>query len=199
VFYNFEKGTAFGGKYGSNLSINFSNYSGPKTKDELFSFGGEKFFHDLNIEWKKKWTDKWNTVLLYQNLFYNKTVIEGGLYNNIKANSVVLNTTHRFTRTRSLRFELQHLATKQDHGNWAAALAELNFAPSWSASLGDLYNYGETSIHYPFLGGSYSKGGTRFSLSYGRQRAGLFCVGGVCRFVPASTGITATLTTTFNN
>ncbi|HML86108.1 MAG TPA: DUF6029 family protein [Bacteroidales bacterium] len=34
-------------------------------------------------------------------------------------------------------------------------------------------------------------------MSYGRQREGLLCVGGVCRQVPAATGFTLTLTTSF--
>jgi hypothetical protein len=44
-----------------------------------------------------------------------------------------------------------------------------------------------------------NKQSTRFSLAFGKQRAGLFCVGGVCRFVPAAFGFTASLTTTFSN
>lgn len=61
-----------------------------------------------------------------------------------------------------------------------------------------MYNYGnDDQIHYYNFGGSYSKGSTRFSLGYGRQRAGLICVGGVCRFVPQNTGLTMTLTTNF--
>jgi hypothetical protein len=56
-----------------------------------------------------------------------------------------------------------------------------------------------TDVHYYNFGTSYTQNATRFSLGYGRQRAGLFCVGGVCRFVPASYGFTATLTTSFAN
>lgn len=102
-------------------------------------------------------------------------------------------------KKKAFRFELQHLATRQDRGNWAAVLTEFSFAPKWIFYLSDLYNYDLTGTHYAVIGGSYSKGGTRFGLSYGRQRAGLFCAGGVCRFVPAATGITATLTTTFHD
>jgi hypothetical protein len=43
----------------------------------------------------------------------------------------------------------------------------------------------------------YIKGSTRFTVSYGRQRAGLFCVGGVCRFVPANNGLTLSFTQSF--
>jgi len=34
-------------------------------------------------------------------------------------------------------------------------------------------------------------------LMYGKQREGIFCVGGVCRNVPASNGVTLTITSSF--
>ena len=199
MFYNAPKGSGIGGKHGSQFSLNFSHYGSHEDADKLFSVGDTKYFHDLNIEWKKKWSEKWTTVLLYQNLFYNRLVIEGEPLPDVKTNTVVLNTIYKYAKKKAFRFELQHLATKEDRGNWAAALTEFTFAPKWSFYVSDLYNYGKTDTHYYNVGGNYTQGGTRFGLSFGRQRAGLFCVGGVCRYVPAATGLTATLTTTFNN
>ena len=40
-------------------------------------------------------------------------------------------------------------------------------------------------------------GGTRLMIGWARQRAGLLCVGGVCRFVPASNGVTLTISSRF--
>jgi hypothetical protein len=34
-------------------------------------------------------------------------------------------------------------------------------------------------------------------MSYGKQRAGIFCVGGVCRNVPASNGFAISITSSF--
>ncbi len=183
----------------SRFSLNFSHYRSPGNPSAFISFSTNKYFQDLSIDWKKKWSSKWNTTLSYHNLFYNKSVVEGGIYENINANIIVLNTLYRYDKQKSLRFELQNLFSQQDNGNWFAAVTEFGFVPNWSFYLSDLYNYGVTKIHYSTLGGSYTKKGSRFSLNYGRQRAGLFCVGGICRFVPASTALTATLTTTFNN
>jgi len=194
LFYNFSKKPS----KSSKLALNFSHYRSLDDPNNILSFGDEKYFQDLNVEWKKKWNSKWNTILAFHNVFHNKSVIEGGVYDNIKANIVLLNATYKYAKTKSFRFELQHLSTEQDNGNWAAAVAEFSFAPKWIVYVSDLYNYGKTDLHYPVVGGSYSKSGTRFGLSYGRQRAGLLCVGGVCRFVPAASGLTATLTTTFN-
>jgi len=62
-------------------------------------------------------------------------------------------------------------------------------------------NYGNPveskRIHYPIITCGYIKDATRFTVSYGRQRAGLFCVGGVCRFVPANNGLTFSFTQSF--
>jgi hypothetical protein len=52
-------------------------------------------------------------------------------------------------------------------------------------------------IHYPITSIGYIRGGSRISMSYGRQRAGIFCVGGVCRVVPAANGLTLSITSTF--
>lgn len=183
----------------SKLAVNYSHYQSLKDMNNIFSFGKVKYFQDANIEWKKKWNDKLHSTVGYHYVYHNKSIIEGGLYDTVKAHIVVTNTIFKYAKLRSFRLQLEHLYTKEDFGNWAAAVVELGFAPHWTFYLSDLYNYGVTDIHYPNIGGSYATGGTRFGLSYGRQRAGLFCVGGVCRFVPAASGITATLTTTFNN
>ena len=60
-----------------------------------------------------------------------------------------------------------------------------------------MYNAGLTGKHYYNVGASYSKGNTRVQLSYGRNRAGFVCSGGVCRYSPAYTGINLLLTTSF--
>ncbi len=181
----------------SRLTLNVSHYGG-LDNNNVFMPGKQTYYNDASINWRKTWNEKWITDLSYYNLLYNKTVVEGGIYPNIYANIVVVNTLYKYSKHNSFRYELQNLFTKQDNGNWAAALTEFGFAPTYTVFLSDLYNYGVTKIHYPNVGGSYSKAGTRFSVSYGRQRAGLFCVGGVCRYVPATTGITLTLTSTFN-
>lgn len=195
IFYQIE-GTK---KQPSRISVNFAQYRALNNKKELLSISNNRYFSDLNIEWKKKWSNKWNTTLAYHNVFYNRSVIEGGIYENTNANIFIMNNLFKYARNKSFRFELQALFSRQDNGSWAAAVTEFGFAPAWNFYLSDLYNYGVLDTHYPNIGGSYTKNGARFSLGYGRQRAGLICVGGVCRFVPAATGFTATLTKTFNN
>ena len=197
AFLNVGKVSIKDSKYGSDINLNLSWFSGSGTSSGLISFGND-YFRDASIEWKKKWNKQLKTTLQVQYLYYNKSVIEGGLHDNITAGTVAINTIYNFTETGSLHFELQHLYTENDLKNWAATLVEVSFAPKWSFFVSDLYNYGKTDIHYPNVGGYYSAGGSRFGLSYGRQRAGLYCLGGVCRYVPAATGLTITFITTFN-
>ena len=97
--------------------------------------------------------------------------------------------------------EMQGLFTKEDKGDWAALMLEYTVSPTWFFSVQDEFNYGnpvsEDQIHYYNFSFGYNEGSNRISLRYGRQREGLLCVGGVCRYVPASTGLTITLTSSF--
>lgn len=183
----------------SKLSVNYSQYAALKTTGKLLGEGDTKYFRDGSLEWKKKWNARWQSIVAYHYVYYNKSVVEGGNYENIKSHIGLANILYKYAPKKSVRVELQHLYTAEDKGNWAAAVTEFTFAPMWSVYLSDLYNYGKTDVHYYNFGGSVVKDAARFSLAYGRQRAGLFCVGGVCRFVPAASGFTAALTVTFNN
>ena len=102
---------------------------------------------------------------------------------------------------KSIRFELQNLQTKQDQQNWAEALVEYTFNTHWFAAVLDQYNYGNNIVsdrfHYYSGTVGYIKDGTRITLGYGKQRQGIFCVGGICREVPASNGVTLSITTSF--
>ena len=91
--------------------------------------------------------------------------------------------------------ELQYLTTKEDQKDWMAALLEINFAPAWSIYGSDMYNHGKDKIHYYNVGASYAKSRTRIALSYGRNKEGYVCSGGVCRTIPKYTGANPTITT----
>jgi hypothetical protein len=113
----------------------------------------------------------------------------------------VLDVTYKFDSRNSLRAELQGLFTKEDDGDWLALMLEYNVSPTWFFSIQDEFNYGnpvdDKQVHYYNVSFGYTQKSNRFSLRYGRQREGLLCVGGVCRYVPASTGLTLTITSSF--
>ena len=95
-----------------------------------------------------------------------------------------------------MRTELQHMWNKFEEKNWAAALAEYSYG-KFSFFATDLTDYQTAKIHYYNLGGSYSANAQRFMVSFSKQRAGLLCVGGVCRYVPSYMGFTLSYTYNF--
>ena len=78
---------------------------------------------------------------------------------------------------------------------------EYTLAPHWSMSIMNQYNAGHLDpkkrLHYPMGSVAYNLGNHRFMLSGGRQRAGILCIGGICRAVPAATGVTLSYIGTF--
>jgi Family of unknown function (DUF6029) len=92
-------------------------------------------------------------------------------------------------------------ATAVDKGDWGTLLVEYTFNSHWYVSVMDQWNFGnphtDERAHHPYLTVGYVRGATRLTAAYGRQRAGLFCVGGVCRPVPASNGFTLQFTQSF--
>ena len=205
LYYFLEKESFFGGEYGTNIAINGSfwnnldgdfNYENQDYNTTLFGFG-EKYFSELSFEIRKKWSPKLDNIFLYVNQYYNKRLVEETI-GEAKSNVFVLESTFRINENKSLRLELQHLSTKDDMKNWAAFALEYNLSSAVSLYISDMYNYQspkeENKIHYYNVGGSFNKGINRFSVNYGRQRGGLICNGGICRYVPESTGFSLTIT-----
>ena len=208
LYYFIEQETFLGGKYGTNLAINASiwnnldgtyDFSNQNYETDLFGFG-EKYFSEISFEIRKKWSPKFDNILLYVNQYYNKRLVEETT-SEVKSNIFVLENTYKINDNKSLRLELQHLSTKDDTKNWSAFGLEYNLSSAVSLYVTDLYNYQnpvkEKKIHYYNFGGSYSKGINRYTVNYGRQRGGLVCTGGICRYVPESTGLSFSITTSF--
>ena len=206
LYYTFKRKTALGGKYGTKLALNMSRWHGLNaTFDHQrqiyradFLKPGTLYFQDINLEIRKKISPKIRTVVSLIDLKYNKPKLEfEGEF--VHAHIFVADLEFKLAQKRSARLELQHLDTKNDMKNWAAILMEYNFNHHFNIYAGDMYNYGNDlkKIHYFNFGTTYTKSGTRLSLAYGRQRGGLLCVGGVCRYVPSSKGVTASLSLSF--
>lgn len=215
IFYKWKKGSKLGGKYWTKLTVNYSTaYALDSTlitgADSLDGYTTNFFspdldgmyYSDINVELRKKLSEKWELALTYFNEAFNIEVVQGkpdkpAIYYDL----IVLEGLCQMTDANSIRFELQHLSTKQDHGNWITGVAELTFSPHWSITAMDQYNYGggvdTDEIHYPLGAVVYTRGANRFQMGYGRQRAGIFCVGGVCRQVPAASGLSFSIASTF--
>ncbi|MDA3944199.1 MAG: DUF6029 family protein [Bacteroidetes bacterium] len=217
--YKIPKGSKLGGKYGTGVAVNFSqvndivrnpiNDTTPVNsqgtlgyESDFFKVSDHIFFRDLNIEINKKFSRKWKAVVQYMNLYYDIATIEGHAGEEpVKANIGLVDVTYNISNRNSLRLELQGLFTEQDDGDWAAAMLEYTIAPTWFFTIADQYNYGHPDKsqqnHYYTFSLGYVKQASRIALTYGRQSEGVICIGGVCRQVPASSGLTISLSTSF--
>ena len=215
LIYKIKKKTALGGKYGTTIAVNYSvvhNIDTTWLNDDLgarqgyetnfFGFGDRKYFSDFNIEISRKFNKKFKAKLTYINFIYDMEIVQGlGGKPVVYADIVVADLLYKFNRKTALRVELQSLTTQQDQGNWATIVAEFTRSPHWVIGLINQYNYGNSDkdlrLQYPFATVTYVKNANRLTLAYGRQRAGIFCVGGVCRVVPASNGMSVGITSSF--
>lgn len=211
MYYNIKKDTPLGGKYGTKLALNASywaslsgDYDFNNLSYDVDYFGfGEKYFSDISLEVRKKWSSKWNTIFYYVNQYYNQRAIEDNFSGEqIQTNILAFESMHKLGgKGKSLRLVAQKLWSNSDNHDWIGGVVEYNFNTKFSIYANDIYNSGDDSdtskVHYYNFGGSYTKGASRFSLNYGRQRAGLVCVGGVCRFVPEATGLSASFLYSF--
>ena len=215
--YKIKKGTLLGGKYGVGILANFSNaysiHKSPINEDtaigesgtlgytsDFFKVGDDKYFQEYSLEISKKINRKLKLIGTYLNTHYNSNFIVGyGNYGMIKAGIWILETQYKLKPKHSLRTEFQHLKTAQHEGNWAMGLVEYSVSPHYFIAIQNLYNYGNkiNKTHYPNISAGYTKNTTRFALGYGKQREGIFCVGGVCRNVPKSNGFSLSITSSF--
>ena len=193
VFYNFRRGTALGGKRGMKVHANFATYYTLSKEGSMDP--GNLLFRDLSVDVEKQWTKEFKSVILWSMQEYSTSY--GANRNTRLQNIIVADLLYKFTPSFSTRLELQYLVTHEDQKDWMAALLEVSFAPSWSIYVSDMYNHGSTKLHYYNGGVSYSKSRTRVALGYGRFKDGYICSGGVCRTVPAYTGLNITMTTSF--
>ena len=193
VYYNVARRTKLGGKRGMKLGLNYSTYW--SLAADCSAKADNLLWQSINFTLEKQITRKFKLNFLYSFQEYNDS---HGVNNYTwKTNIFVADMLYKWTPTLSTRLELQYLLSKDDDKDWMAALAEVNFAPHWSIYVSDMYNHGKTNLHYYNAGVSYTKSRTRIQLSYGRNRAGVVCSGGVCRNIPAYTGANLMITTSF--
>jgi hypothetical protein len=165
-------------------------------------WGKEAYYQDFNVELRKKFTDKFKVIITYMYLYYNLAVVQGHIgQNNVSAHIGVLDLNYKINKKHNVRMELQHLYAQRDRQSWATAVIEYSVSPHYFFAVMDQYNYGndivKDRLNYPYSTVGYTRGNNRIAIGYGKQRAGLFCVGGVCRPVPASNGFTINISSTF--
>mgnify|MGYP001675312763 FL=1 len=198
--YVFKKGSLLGGKYGTTAKVNFShvhsvrkNGAGDIGTDgygsPFWAWGDATYYQDIDVQLEKRLAKDTKLNLMYMYQRYNQMLLEGhgGMLNS---HIFVADVKQKLAPNTTLRVEAQYLASKDGDKDWLFGLGELSLAPHWMFTLSDLYNVGNTRVHYYQGYVTYSGGAHRLQLGYGRTRAGFNCSGGVCRYIPATKGLT---------
>jgi len=221
VNYTIPPNTILKDDFETNIAFGFSRINSIDTqriddftyKSKFFGIGPELFYRDYYIELRRKLSRPLELKLAYIDLIYNKDVMENEgspLFGKVKSKTFATEIIYSFNKTHTLRIEFQHMWSKNDstaanddkkNGNWFAFLAEHSITPHWYFSIVDQWNYGNVNknyrVHYLKFLITYAQKTTRLSLGFGREAGGVVCLGGVCRFVPISYGVSMSITTSF--
>lgn len=211
VTYRIKRKTTLGGKYGTQLTGNYTltrsiqdeaTENALGYKSSFLKVGHKTYYENLLLRINRKLSKKWKVITTYMYIAANNDVLritdaKGTIYSNIG----IVDLSYLIKKNHTLRAEIQYLHTKQDRGSWATLLAEYSAGKHWFGAFLDDYNFGNANknlrVHYPSLTIGYRKNTTRISVGYGRQRAGVICVGGVCRLTPATNGLNISLSSSF--
>ncbi|MCR4964520.1 MAG: DUF6029 family protein [Bacteroidales bacterium] len=218
VNYQIPKKSKIGGKYGTDLTFNFSRFhnienawtpealnNGIMTGTEgytsgFFKFGPDLLYQDIGFEFHRRLTKKWELTLAYNYLIYNLEILQGHM-GTMHGHLVAADLLWKVAPKHALRLELQHLYSKDDEGSSVYGLLEYSISPHWFFSVGDNWNYGNPDkghrLHYYNIAAAYVWRTTRIALNFGKTKEGILCIGGVCRAVPASYGMGLSITTSF--
>jgi len=214
VFYKMKKGSLLGGKYGTKISFNFSSINAlnggnsflndnSKHTPMFISIKGEElYFRDLNLEIYKKINKKIKATGILAKQSYNKDVLEGKTtYGTVESTIAIADISYKIKKGHTIRIELQELLADGGDGSWSMGLVEYTVSPHWFFAVQDMYNWGnhdlEKQLHYVNINCGFLSGSNRFAIGYGKKRAGIFCVGGVCKEVPSSNGFSLTISSSF--
>lgn len=178
-----------------------ANYSTAYTLKAYQTASGKRelLWSDVNVDVERQWNKQWKTTLMFSRQEWNTSHGQGPALpsTTFASNIFVGDVMYKINKKFSLRMEAQYLLSNDYEGDWVAGLVEFNVAPHWSVFFSDMYNLGTTKTNYYNGGLSFTHNRTRVQVSYGRNRAGYVCSGGVCRYQPAYTGVNLMLTTSF--
>lgn len=194
-------------KRGTTITLNASKVNSLKSNGK--NGIAKHLFSENYLEIQHKLSKKSKIKIGVQNIYYDQQRYEqkDTTYKDVQTVTPFLEYNYKINKKTSLRIEAQYLETKQDLGSFVNAIVELNYAPHWSFSVGDMVNsqphrsanstIPKEIIHYysGFIG--YSSGPTVVTLAYIKQVQGVNCTGGICRLEPAFSGARLTLSTSF--
>ncbi len=184
------------GKYPLKMTFNASYYRslGDNLMKTMPFFGkeGKDLFKEISVEFEKKI----NSAVKSTVAFYAQNKYE--YFNNNASYIELVDVLWKINKRNSIRTEIQHMNTQMVDKAWIYGLLEVGFARNWMVFGSDMHNYGaEKREHFYNAGASFTYKSLKAMASYGKNRGGLQCVGGICRFVPAYTGATVSLSYVF--
>lgn len=214
--------SSFLGDRETNITLNYAQINALDTVrtsafnyDAKFMPSDRFFYRDFNIEITRNFSRNFKLTVSYIHLDYDQDVIEARAAINetkfgiVTSNFFVAEMLFKVASGQSLRTELQWMGVTHEpgaelalqNGDWAMVLFEYTVSPHWFFTAFTEYNYGnaikEQQIFYPNGTIAYVYDALRVSAGYGRVRGGILCVGGICRPVPASNGLTLGVQHTF--
>ncbi|MBO7198563.1 MAG: hypothetical protein J6V26_00855 [Alistipes sp.] len=208
------------GKYW-NFHVNFSMFNTLDHFNKMMNtdMEGRNVWVDFNFDVERQWNKQLKTTFLYSFQRWDEEInhYDAAHSHYCRSHIFVGDVTYKINKKHSMRFELQYLSSEDYEGDWVAATVEYNLAPKFSFYVSDMWNcekmqdgaYGNYYVnyetfeqdyellHYYQVGASFTHNSFRAQLSYGRNRAGFVCSGGVCRFQPAYTGVNLSMTLSF--
>lgn len=143
-------------------------------------------YREINVEVEKRWNGRLKTVAFMS--IQENSPTHGERKATNAQNVFVVDGVYKAGKKISLRAQVQYLYSEELTRNWVAGMVEVSSTSGWSVHAQDMYNHGDTKEHYYDIGASWTRRGFKADLSYGHQRAGLVCSGGVCRWQPEYTG-----------
>ena len=180
---------------------------------------------DIERQWNKTLKTTFLYSMQKWDEMFNKGDEDASQAHYCTSHIFVGDVTYKFNKKHSVRLEAQYLSSNDYEGDWVAGTIEYNFAPKFSIYVSDMWNceemkdgkygnkyyhesvgqgdpnnddaYWHELLHYYQVGASYTHNSLRVQFSYGRNRAGYVCSGGVCRMQPAFTGANLALTYSF--
>ncbi len=206
----YQPATQFVGEQGGQVTLQYSphnklifelNFSTIYDLDNTLLY--RELYFQNTIRRKRKWTLTSGLQVLSYN--QDRYQVKPGVP-MVEAIVPFAEFQYKFDRKKSLKLDLEYMATDQDLGSWVFALLEYAVAPHWSFELSDMYNLASDQIpanttginkHYPTAGIVYAKHANRFSLRYVKQVEGIVCSGGICRLEPAFSGFRFTVNSSF--
>ncbi len=181
--------TTYSPKRGKTFLVNYT-----KVNDFYWH---KKYYESLYSEIDWKLSKKLHGIAGYQYLDYD-FILQSKSKGKLFAHIYMLDLSWKIKRKTSLRSEIQYLTTAEDHHDWIYGLLELTISPHYSFAVIDEVNMGdEPDINYYSTAISYTKGSNKFILTVGRQSEGYQCAGGICRKIPAYSGVGLTILSSF--